>query len=292
VIPSFAVERTQDMVYTLKTMMDDGVIPRTDIYIDSPMAVEATRVFMEHPECFDDEATAEMEGSHAASLFEDVNIHYILAVEESIKVNQIKIGAIIISASGMCEAGRIKHHLKHNLWRKESIVLFVGYQGEGTLGRRILEGDKKVRIHGEEVAVKADIREISSFSAHADQSGLIRWLEGFDLDLPKQVFLVHGEEDAIGTLKGKVENELGLRVIVPDLGEVYDLDRALPEVVRLIRILPREKVLRAEVSDAFAVIREQVYDISRKPGQNHKTLEKLLAKIKEVESELVSWDQP
>jgi metallo-beta-lactamase family protein len=271
--------------------MDDGVIPKTDIYIDSPMAVEATKIFAEHPECFDDEAIAEMEGARAASLFEDKHIHYVRTVEESIKVNQIKKGAIILSASGMCEAGRIKHHLKHNLWRRESIVLFVGYQAEGTLGRRILEGEKKVRIHGEEIAVEAEIRDIASFSAHADQLGLTAWIKGYHKTLPKQVFLVHGEEAAIEVLKIKIDNEAGLPVLAPDMGMEYDLEKIHPEVVKTIRLIPEEKVLRAELGEAFEVIRKQVNVIAGIPGQNRKTLEILLAKIKDVENELAAISQ-
>ncbi|MCL1805281.1 MAG: MBL fold metallo-hydrolase [Clostridiales bacterium] len=290
VIPSFAVERTQDMIYTLKILMDDGVIPRSEIYIDSPMAVEATKIFMEHPECFDSEAIAEMENDRAASLFEDNNIRYVETIQESMMVNKIKRGAIILSASGMCDAGRIKHHLKHNLWRKESIVLFVGYQAEGTLGRRILEGEKKVRIHGEEVSVEAEIREISSFSAHADQHGLLRWLEGFDQALPKQVFLVHGETESIGVLKTKIEDNLGLPVTVPAMGEEYDLDSIKPEMVRVIKVLPEEMVLKAELHDAFDVIRKQVNVIAGRHGQNRKTLEILLAKVKDIETELAGMD--
>jgi len=286
VIPSFAVERTQDMIYSLKILMDDGVIPRTDIYIDSPMAVEATKIFMEHPECFDDEATAEMENDRAASLFEDKNIRYVETIQESMMVNKIKKGAIILSASGMCDAGRIKHHLKHNLWRKESIVLFVGYQAEGTLGRRILEGEKTVRIHGEEVSVDAEIREISSFSAHADQQGLLHWLGGFTKDLPKQVFLVHGEQESIGALKKEVENNLGIPVTVPDMGEEYDLESIKPEVVKIVRILPDEMVLKAELHDAFDMVRKQVNAIAGQQGQNRKALEMMLVKIKDIETEL------
>ncbi|MCL2121149.1 MAG: MBL fold metallo-hydrolase [Clostridiales bacterium] len=286
IIPSFAVERTQDMIYTLKILMDDGRIPVTDIYIDSPMAVEATKVFMEHPECFSDEAVAEMEGAHASSLFEDKHIHYVLSVQDSMQINTIKKGAIILSASGMCEAGRVKHHLKHNLWRKESTILFVGFQGEGTLGRRILDGEKKVRIHGEEVSVEAEIREIASFSAHADQAGLIRWLEGYDQTLPKQVFLVHGEEAAIRVLQDKVEKQTGLPVTVPDLGAEFDLDRIKPEITKVYKILPKTKKVPSELYNAFQNIRKYVNIIAGKPGKNHKSLEKLLVQIKDIEEEI------
>ena len=288
IIPSFAVERTQDMVYILKILMDEGAIPRTDIYIDSPMAVEATKVFLEHPECFDDEATAEMEGAHAASLFEDKNIHYVQTAQESVLINKIQKGAIIISASGMCEAGRVKHHLKHNLWRKECIVLFVGYQGEGTLGRRILDGDKKVRIHGEEVAVEAEIREIASFSAHADQAGLLNWLKGYTRILPKQVFLVHGEEEAIRALKEAIEKNIGFQVSVPDLGSEYDLDSMKQEFMQILQVLPGEKLMPSELGSAFAAIRKYVNIYAGKKGQNRKPLEKILLKIKDLEEDMAN----
>ena len=286
VIPSFAVERTQDLIYSLKILMDDKKIPRTDIYIDSPMAVEATKIFMEYPECFDDEATAEMENDRAASLFEDRNIRYVETVQESMKVNRIKKGAIILSASGMCDAGRIKHHLKHNLWRKECTILFVGYQAEGTLGRRILEGEKKVRIHGEEIAVEAEIREIASFSAHADQQGLLNWLKGFNISPPKQVFLVHGEQESIRVLKNEIEKNPGFQATVPGMGEEYDLEKIKPEIVRLIKVLPEEDAATTELRDAFDTIRRQVNAVAGRTGQNRKPLEVLLARIKEIETEL------
>ena len=286
VIPSFAVERTQDMIYNLKILMDNGTIPRTDIFIDSPMAIEATKIFMEHPECFDDEATAEMEGAHAASLFEDRNIHYVQSVQESTQVNMIKKGAVIISASGMCEAGRIKHHLKHNLWRRECMVLFVGYQGEGTLGRRILDGDSKVRIHGEEVSVAAEIREIASFSAHADKDGLLNWLRGFDKTLPKQVFLVHGEEEAIKELESAVETSLGIPVTVPELGDEYDLDKIQPEMVKVFSVMPDKKAMPSELYNAFTTIRKYINIYAGINGTDRRTLEKTLAKINDAESDL------
>ena len=291
IIPSFAVERTQDMVYTLKILMDNGEIPRTDIYIDSPMAVEATKIFMEHPECFDDEATAEMEGAHAASLFEDKNIHYIRSVEESRAINTINGGAIIVSASGMCDAGRIKHHLKHNLWRSTSTILFVGYQASGTLGRRILEGDKMVNIHGEEIAVKAEIREISDFSAHADQQGLMQWLEACTKEKPAQVFLTHGEPEAIDTLKGRVEKLLGLPVIAPMHSDVHSLDTPIPAVAEKKAVsLPGQGDVAA-VDDAFVAIREQLGKIAATPGKDRKALEKLLARVHEIEEELARANQ-
>jgi metallo-beta-lactamase family protein len=286
IIPSFAVERTQDMVYTLKKLKDEGKIPEVDIYIDSPMAVEATKIFVRNSAIFDDEAQALMEGKKAESLFVDNHIHYVMSVQESMEVNKIKKGAIILSASGMCEAGRIKHHLKHNLWRPESTVLFVGYQAQGTLGRRILEGESVVRIHGEEVTVKAEIMEILDFSAHADQKGLLNWLKGIDQRKPKHVFLVHGEDEAIQTLQEQIAKELGLATIIPCMGEEYDLQILKPEVTACVTTVPEGKVLAAEVDEAFDVIKNKVLSIARTPGQDRKVLEKLLAKIHEIEGDL------
>ncbi|MDR0469367.1 MAG: hypothetical protein LBH09_05280, partial [Peptococcaceae bacterium] len=151
------------------------------------------------------------------------------------------------------------------------------------------EGEKIVRIHGEEVAVEAEIREIAGFSAHADQKGLMGWLSGFTETLPKQVFLVHGEPESINVLKEEIEKNLGLPVTVPELGQEYDLEKIKPEFVKLIKVVPEEKALQAELSDAFEVIRKQVGVIARKPGQNRKTLEILLTKIKDIEAELANF---
>jgi len=287
-IPSFAVERTQDMVYILKSLKDEGKIPQADIYIDSPMAVAATKVFIENKEIFDDEATAKLCGKHAECLFNDAHIHYMTTSEESMSLNRIKRGAIILSASGMCEAGRIKYHLKHNLWRPESTVLFVGYQAEGTLGRRILNGEKKVRIHGEEVVVKAQIREISEFSAHADQRGLLNWLKAFDVKLPRQVFLVHGEDEAMAALEDRIVKEIGLPVIIPEMGSEYDLEKIKPEVIRRVVTVSDQKAMEIAVNEAFETIKNKVVNISRERGQDRKVLEKLLAKVNEIEADLAT----
>lgn len=141
---------------------------------------------------------------------------------ESMKLNDIKSGAIIISASGMCEAGRIKHHLKHNLWRPESSVVFVGYQAPGTLGRLIVDGQQRVRIHGEEVAVKAQIHNIEGFSSHADQPALLKWVKAFKKP-PKKVFLVHGEEEGMKIFKDILQNELDINVIMPEWQQSFEL---------------------------------------------------------------------
>lgn len=220
VIPAFAVERTQDLLYDMNLLMSEKRFPPMRVYIDSPMAIAATQVFKKHPECFDEE-TRELirQGKDPLAM---PGMVFSQTTEDSVALNNIKGGAVILSASGMCDAGRIKHHLKHNLWRRESTILFVGYQAEGTKGRLIVEGAKTVRIHGEEIAVKADIRSIEGFSAHADQNGLLNWLEKFTKK-PRRVYLVHGEPAAAATLSGLIEERLGLAVTAPQWQEAVDL---------------------------------------------------------------------
>lgn len=284
VIPSFAVERTQELIYHLKTLMDAGKIPPVQIYVDSPMAVEATKVFINCREFFTDEVFAHVSAAEAVAFFEFPNLHYVVTAEESIALNKLKGGAVIISASGMADAGRIKHHLKHNLWRPESTVLFVGYQAEGTLGRRILEGEKKVRIHGEEVAVRADIAKIEGFSGHADQKGLVEWVRAFK-EQPEQIYLVHGEGAALEDLRRVLYSETGLQAIIPTVGAQYDFSKERPQEV----CKPEPQVCRTEktgVYEAFMAIKEQIERIARMPGKDTRTLQRLLAQVNEIEREL------
>jgi metallo-beta-lactamase family protein len=212
IIPAFAVERTQDLLYDLihlynNNELDSGI----DIYIDSPLAIAATEIFRKYVEYYDDSARKlANEG-----ILQLPSLKFSRTQNDSMRLNQIKANTIIISASGMCDAGRIKHHLKHNLWRPESTILFVGYQAEGTLGRRIVDGEKVVTIHGEKVSVKADIERIETYSAHADRAGLISWLQNFIRPV-KGVFLVHGEEKGQLSLAQYIQEELKFPVFVPD----------------------------------------------------------------------------
>ena len=287
VIPSFAVERTQDLVYYLKIMKDKGQIPPVDIYIDSPMAVEATKVFMQNPECFDEEASIMIKGKGAETLFTGEDIHYVLSTEDSIALNKVKGGAIIISASGMADAGRIKHHLKHNLWRPESTVLFVGYQAQGTLGRRILDGHKKVRIHGEQIAVNATVEKIDDFSAHADQAGLLEWLKGFE-KTPQQIILVHGEDEALATLQRVIKRELGVKAQIAEYGMIYDIaiEEPVLEKAKLPFTTTVTVALEPSLKDAFTIIAENILLQSKQQGHDPKVLQRLLAQLAEIEREL------
>lgn len=220
VIPSFAVGRTQDLLYELNRLFKTGAVPRIPTYIDSPLAVSATEIFRRNPDCFDEQTRKMLANQDDPFAFEGLT--YVRTVEESKAINEIQHPVIIVSASGMADAGRIKHHLKHNLWRPECSVLFVGYQAEGTLGRQLHDGAKLVTVLGEKVVVKARIASIDGFSAHADQRGLLNWL-GRMKRLPKTVFIVHGEEQAAVTLSDKITEEYGVKAFIPERGDVAQL---------------------------------------------------------------------
>ncbi|MDN5361286.1 MAG: metallo-beta-lactamase family protein [Moorella sp. (in: firmicutes)] len=221
VIPAFAVERTQDLLYALNVLLQRGAIQVDNLYLDSPLAVAATEIFCRHQKYFDTD-TKDLSHNGSTCPFYLPGMHLCRTAEESMAINKIHSGAIIISASGMADAGRIKHHLKHNLWRPEATVLLVGYQAAGTLGRRLLEGEKRVRIHGEEVAVRAEIVSIDGFSAHADQEGLLNWVKSFGQP-PRRVFVTHGEPEAAGDFARLLRTELGLAAEVPGWLDVVQL---------------------------------------------------------------------
>jgi metallo-beta-lactamase family protein len=217
IIPAFAVGRTQELVYFLREICERDCYDMP-VYVDSPLATRATEVFRRHPEAFDAEATAIIQKN--GGVFRFPQLHYTTSAEESRALNQ-RDGIIIISSSGMAEAGRIKHHIKHNLWRPEAHVVIVGYQAEGTLGRRLLEGEKRVRIFGEEIAVRAHIHEISGLSAHADRSQLLEWAAHFRG--PALTLLTHGEPKAAFSLQLLLERRLGLTCAVPEPLEWFGL---------------------------------------------------------------------
>ncbi len=221
IIPSFAVGRTQDIIYELNGLVGKGLIPLVPVYVDSPLAISATKIFRKNPECYDSETLHLLASGDLPLDFP--TLKFTKTVEESKYLNENAKGSIIISASGMCDAGRIKHHLKHNLWRPESSILFVGYQAEGTLGRRILDGEKLVRIHGEEISVNARIHSIQSLSAHADQDGLLNWVSKM-ISPPRKIFVVHGEEKASLNLSRLFKERLGIDSYVPYMGDTFKLE--------------------------------------------------------------------
>ncbi|OHD65179.1 MAG: hypothetical protein A2176_02785 [Spirochaetes bacterium RBG_13_51_14] len=220
IIPAFAIERTQEIIYTLAKLFRDGRIPDMPVYIDSPLAISATEIFKKNKDLFDEEMRKEF--FYGNSLLEFPNLHYTRSTEESKWLNTDARGAIIISANGMCTAGRIKHHLKYNLYRPESSIIFVGYQAEGTLGRRLVDGAQQVRVYGADVSVKAKIYTLGGFSAHADRNGLLAWVK--NIKNPKlKVFVIHGEEKSSESFAETLKAECGFSPYVPQWGETVDL---------------------------------------------------------------------
>jgi metallo-beta-lactamase family protein len=231
VIPAFAVERTQDIIYTIGQFIRKGFIPLIPVYIDSPLAISATEIFNKNSDCFDEETKGLLLGGE--NPLELPEIVYTQTSEESKAINEDSRPGIIISASGMCESGRIKHHLKHHLWRKESHIVIIGYQGEGTIGRRLVDGARTVRLFGEEIAVKAHIHTLGGFSAHADQKGLLDWLAHFK-NPEIEVFVTHGEEKISIELGEIIREKFGFKTAVPQWRE------------RRLLFVPEEKVVSEE----------------------------------------------
>jgi len=222
IIPAFAVERTQELIYHLHLLTDRGKIPEIPIFIDSPMATNATAIFRVHPECYDKE-THEAFIQHHRNPFGFNNLHYTASVAESKEINNLKGPAIIISADGMCEAGRIRHHLANNIQDPDNCILVVGYMAAHTLGRRIVERQKQVKIFNETYNLRARVEKINAFSAHADYSEIRDYITRMDLDRLKKVFLVHGEEQPQKHLK-RVLLEAGVKAVESiAYGESYRL---------------------------------------------------------------------
>ena len=223
VIPSFAVGRTQEMLYAIREIKQKGLVKGHDgfpVYVDSPLAVEATGIFLQCDiSCLDEKTMALVQQGINPIWSEGVTLS--VTSEDSKLINEDKRPKVILSASGMCEAGRIRHHLKHNLWRPESVILFVGYQAEGSLGRRLQDGAKNVKLFGEEIAVRAQIATLHGTSGHADRDGLVNWLKGFKVK-PKQIYVNHGDDDACTAFR-QLLTEMGYQADAPYSGTEYDL---------------------------------------------------------------------
>ena len=300
VIPSFAVGRTQEILYELNNLKDVqdseefkekyATLMKAPVYVDSPLAISATEIFRKNANLFDEETQAIIESGD--NPLEFPGLQFTRTADESKALNEKNESSIIISASGMCEVGRIKHHLKHHLWDPNSTILFVGYQAPGTLGRRIVDGEKMVRIFGEEIAVNARIEYIEGYSGHADQEWLMNFVYSF-ITKPKHIFLVHGEASGQEILKSKIEEEAKLPVTIPEYGQTYTLDDSLTmeQTVAPIavqspakrEVLDKIKLLKNELNDMESIVKEDY--LSKKGNEDEISLLKL--RLKEIEDQIV-----
>ncbi len=221
IIPSFAVERSQELMYYLGELLETKRIPPTMVFVDSPMAVRVTDVFRRHPQLFDEDAIEKLNrGKHPCDF---PSLKMTRTTAQSKAINSIRGTILVIAGSGMCTGGRIKHHLKANLGRPESTILFVGYQAQGTLGRHILQGADQVRLHGAQHKVRARIAQIYGFSGHADHSELIEWASAIK-DKPRRFFVTHGEEKVAIQFAQELETMLGVPCVAPEFNSTYDLE--------------------------------------------------------------------
>ena len=301
VIPSFAVGRTQEILYEinkLKEVKDDDefrrkykTLMKASVYVDSPLAISATEVFRENTNLFEPEVIEAMEKGD--NPLEFPGLKFTRTADESKALNESTESNIIISASGMCEVGRIKHHLKHNLWNPKSTILFVGYQAPGTLGYNIVKGDKTVKIFGEEIAVNARIEYIEGYSGHADQDGLMNFVYSFRTKKPKNIFLVHGEPEAQDVLKAKIESETGIPVVIPEFGETYDIKEQIEMTNKIERKVT--KTIRTEIVERLEKLKSEILDMDGYVRQdiNNENLRdedifRINEKIKELEKQILN----
>ena len=301
VIPSFAVGRTQEILYELNIIkeqkgQDHGFeekyqkLMQAPVYVDSPLAISATEVFKENENLFDDETKEIME--RGDNPLEFPGLKFTRTADESKALNESNEPSIIISASGMCEVGRIKHHLKHNIWNPKSTILFVGYQAPGTLGRNIVDGAKTVKIFGEEFSVNARVEYIEGYSGHADQQWLLNFVYSF-LKKPKHIFLVHGEPNGQLVLKNKIIDNTQIPVTIPEFGEKYTLDENLTMEKKYNESVDK-KFLRLQVLERMETLQEEIEDMKNivaedmlKQDKSDDEIEKLNNKVKELEKKIV-----
>ena len=286
VIPSFAVGRTQELLYFIREIKDRGLVkslPDFPVYIDSPLARRATALFTGdlHGYLDDDAMKLVRDGTH---MFSFSNLHMTESVEESRQLNSTPLPKVIISASGMCDAGRIRHHLKHNLWRRESTIVFVGYQGEGTLGRTLLEGAESVKLFGEEIAVNAKIVNFKGMSSHADREHLLKWIAYFQKPKPQHVFVVHGGRE-VAPYFAQTLNSMGLNAHAPQYTETYDL---LEDRIVKLGYLPerKAKVAGSRPSSAYerlvSVGQILIETIRRAKGRDNKSLARFADQLRQL----------
>lgn len=302
VIPSFAVGRTQEILYEIDKLKDIRkdeefrrkykTLMHVPVYVDSPLAISATEVFKENMDLFDEETQKEI--SKGENPLEFPGLKFTMTADESKALNEDDTPSIIISASGMCDVGRIKHHLKHNLWNPKSTILFVGYQAPGTLGYNIVNGAKTVKIFGEEIAVNARIEYIEGYSGHADQEGLMNFIYSF-IKKPKHIFLVHGEEESQEVLKEKIETDTKLPVTIANFGETYELSEL--KDIELTNTIKRKipVTMKTEVIARLEKIKEEMKDLENavKDDMSDKNLKdedifRINEKIKDLEKQILN----
>lgn len=286
IIPAFAVERTQEVLYSLFLLRKEGKLPKDlPIFVDSPLAIKATEIFRQHPQYYDDDLKALLQ--QGEDPFSMPEIRYTPSMQESQAINAYEGPAIIIAASGMCNAGRIRHHLRHNLWRPEASIVFVGYQGVGTPGRKIVDGAESIRILGEDTAVRAKIFTINGFSAHAGQSQIMAWLASFTRKELK-VLLVHGEEKSQGILAGLIREHLHLEVLIPSYLEEMTLLPGREVMVQADRTKAEPTVdwelLVQDLEAKAALLRSRMAAL---PGRDWPTQAELRDKLLEINGEIM-----
>lgn len=295
VIPSFAVGRTQELLFFLREIKNAGMVkslPNFRVFVDSPLAVEATNVFLQTPkDYFSDEARALLDQGVNPIFFDGLNVS--VSTDESVAINFDPDPKVILSASGMCEAGRIRHHLKHNLWRSDSTILFAGYQTEGTLGRALQDGAPSVKLFGEDIAVKAEIATLEGTSGHADKDDLTAWLAGMKKK-PAMVFVNHGEADSVDEFSEHLK-ELGYTVTAPYSGTEFDLMSG--EVTRMTEGEPvKQSAGSVKNTGVYGSLRDSVHKLEKlvlsMQDRSNKEIEKMTADILRLAESYKEQDDP
>ena len=301
IIPSFAVGRTQEILYEINKLKDNRndekfrkeyeTLMKAPVYVDSPLAISATEIFRNNMDLFDEDTKSRI--SMGDNPLEFPGLKFAQTADESKALNEKVEPSIIISASGMCEVGRIKHHLKHHLWDANSTVLFVGYQAPGTLGHSIVNGAKTVKIFGEEINVNARIEYIEGYSGHADQEWLMNFIYSF-IRKPKHIFLVHGEEESQEVLKSKIEEEAGIGVTIPEWGETYKLNdqivmtNKIPAPIKPVtlreEVLKRLEQIKKEMEDMESFVKQDVGDSKLR----NEDMFRINEKMKDLEKQILN----
>ena len=291
VIPAFAVGRTQVLLYYFQKLLQEGRIPQVPIIIDSPMASKATAITLTNPQEYDEEARALYE-MHGNRLLAIPNLRFTATAQESRMINEMPGPKIIVSASGMADAGRILHHLKHNLWHENCSVIIAGYQAEGTMGRRLIEGSKQVKIMGEDIKVNAKIYNMKGFSAHADKEQLLEWY-GKMKQPPKAFFVTHGEFDAASNFADELQRRLGTAAYIPQYGDSVTINGTEWNVTtsNIVTTVPEVAALREylrQFESSYLQYRTKIEQIVARDGDKAAGIRKKMEKIRKYVDDMLS----